>query len=58
MSEEITYQEPMYRFNIKQSAKGDTYGEFTVRGNSTEEVAKRADEMAELLKKFSTVVGK
>lgn len=56
MTEELTHQEPLLRFNVKQSAKGSTYCEFTVRGNTKEEIAKRADEMAELLKKFSTVV--
>lgn len=56
MSEELNHQEPLLRFNVKQSAKGQTYCEFTVRGNTKEEISQRADDMAELLKKFSTVV--
>ncbi len=58
MTEELTRTEPVFRFNVKQSAKGEIYGEFTVRGETKEEIAERAEAMSELLKKFSTVVRK
>jgi len=51
----LEYREPTYRFNLKQSAKGELYGEFTVRGDNADEVAVRAAEMLSLLKKHSTV---
>ena len=54
---EQEYREPLYRFNLKQSAKGEFYGEFTVRGDTKEEVVTRSAEMLDLLRKQSTVGG-
>lgn len=42
MEENYKYEEPQIRWNIKQSAKGRLYYEFTVRGNTIEEVKKLA----------------
>ena len=49
-------KDSLYRFNAKQSAKGETYCEFTVRGDTKEEIETRSAEMVELVKKYSTVV--
>ena len=53
--ETTTTLDPLYRFNLKQSAKGELYGEFTVRGDTPAEIETRAAEMLALLKKHSTV---
>ena len=53
--EETQTQEPLYRFNYKQTSKGQVYCEVTVRGNNLNEVKQRIDEMKALVKEHSTV---
>lgn len=38
MEQTETSQEKDYRLNIKQTAKGSFYAEWTIRGNSIEEI--------------------
>lgn len=47
MTEEInqTNEESLYRVNIKQSAKGESYFDVTVRGNTKDEVQARLNEV-------------
>lgn len=54
---EQEFKEPLYRFNVKQSAKGLFYCEFTVRGEEAEAIETRAEAMMKLVKKYSTVNG-
>lgn len=54
---EQEFKEPLYRFNVKQSAKGVFYCEFTVRGDLEQEVAERAKLMMKLVKAYSTING-
>jgi len=45
----------LYRLNVKQNAKGETYCDFTVRGDTIDEVTTRTKEMSELAQEYSTV---
>jgi hypothetical protein len=44
--------EPIFRFNTKESAKGFRYYEWTVRGDSIEELQKRNDEVRDYISKL------
>ena len=50
--EETERNEPKIRWNIKQSAKGNLYWEFTVRGETNEECKRLAEEAKTELEKI------
>ena len=45
MDQSGTTEEPNMRLNIKQTAKGSFYAEWTVRGNVIQEIKARNEEM-------------
>jgi len=51
MEKNETSQEPNMRLNIKQTAKGDFYGEYTVRADSIEELEARSKEVSDYMLK-------
>ena len=50
MENNATTEDP-YRINIKETAKGFTYFDVTVRGDTKEEVSRRLDEAIEIAEK-------
>ena len=51
MEKNETSQEPNMRLNIKQTAKGDFYGEYTVRADCIEELEARSKEVSDYMQK-------
>jgi len=56
MEENKTQEEPQFRINVKQNAKGQAYFDVTVRGCTKEEVSDRLDQAIEIaLVKCTTI---
>ncbi len=48
--EQTEQSEPNFRVNIKQSAKGQSYFDVTVRGNTLDDVKRRLNEATNIAK--------
>lgn len=46
MEQTETSEEQFMRLNIKQNTKGSFYGEYTVRGNTIDEIKARSDQIS------------
>ena len=51
MEEQTQNNEPLFRINIKQTAKKEAYFDVTCRGNTKEEVEQRLNEAVMIAKK-------
>ena len=49
--------EPLIRLNMKQTAKGEWYGECTVRGDTIEQATALLDQALQTIKERSTMGG-
>jgi hypothetical protein len=54
MDAEVNALEPKIRFNVKETSKREKYFEFTVRGNTIEEIKNLTSEVSTYIEQITT----